>query len=293
MVSKKKFFKEILSYLQIFAGTFLMAIGIVIFIAPMKLAPGGVYGIAIILHHLWEFPIGWSGLALDIPLLIIGTLVLGPRFGLKTVAGIVSLSLFISLLEWLYGYDLLINNPSAYFLLAIFGAVLSGIGLGLIFKTRATSGGTDIIASILKKHIHLPIGTILILVDSVIVVISLIAFREWEIPLYSLVVIYVTGIVVDKVIEGFKSDKTVYIISEKHEEIRNIILYKLERGGTYIKGEGMYNGTEKKIIYTIINRTELPTLIYYVHEIDPNAFLSIVHASETMGDGFKPLKSDL
>jgi uncharacterized membrane-anchored protein YitT (DUF2179 family) len=178
-------------------------------------------------------------------------------------------------------------------MLSLFGAIFTGVGLGLVFKTRATSGGTDIIASILKKHIHLPLGTTLILVDSVIVVMALIAFRDWEIPLYSLVVIYVTGVVIDKVIEGFKSDKTVYIISEKHEEIRDVILNKLERGGTYIKGEGMYNSAEKKIIYTIVDRKQLPTLIYHVHEIDPQAFLSIVHSSETLGDGFKPLESSL
>jgi uncharacterized membrane-anchored protein YitT (DUF2179 family) len=288
-----KLYKEIFSYFQLLVGTFLMAIGLVVFIAPMKLAPGGVYGIAIILHHLFDFPIGWSGLALDIPLLLLGTWILGPRFGIKTVVGIVSLSLFISLMEWVYGYKLLIDNTSAYFLLALFGAIFMGVGLGLVFKTRATSGGTDIIASILKKHIHLPLGTTLILVDSVIVIMALVAFRDWEIPLYSLVVIYVTGVVIDKVIEGFKGDKTIYIISEKHEEIRDVILHQLERGGTYIKGEGMYNGAEKKIIYTIVDRKQLPTLIYHVHEIDPKAFLSIVHASETLGDGFKPLNSNL
>jgi len=284
--------KEIFSYLQILFGTFLMAVGVVVFIAPMKLAPGGVYGIAIILHHLFGLPIGWTGLALDIPLLLIGTWILGPRFGLKTIVGIVSLSLSISLLEWIYGHNLLIDSTSAYFLLSLFGAIFCGVGLGLVFKTRATSGGTDIIAAILKKHIHLPLGTTLILVDSVIVIMALVAFRDWEIPLYSLVVIYVTGIVIDKVIAGFKSDKTVYIISDKHEEIRNVILFQLERGGTYIQGEGMYNGDNKKIIYTIVDRKELPTLIHHVHEIDPQAFLSIVHASETLGDGFKPLEKD-
>ncbi len=140
-------------------GTFIMAIGLVVFISPLRLAPGGVYGIAIILHHLFEFPIGWSGIALDIPLLIIGTLWLGPKFGLKTVIGIVSLSLSITLLEHLYGYDPLITDPSADFIMALFGGVFIGVGLGLIFKTRATSGGTDIIATIISKYFkHIPLG---------------------------------------------------------------------------------------------------------------------------------------
>lgn len=290
MDKKKKIYQELRSYLQIVVGCFVMAVGFVVFIAPMKLAPGGVYGIAIILHHLFDFPIGLSGLALDIPLLILGTLILGPKFGVKTVVGIVSLSAWISLLEFLYGYNLLIDSESAYFLMTLFGSVLIGLGLGLIFKTRATSGGTDILASILQKYTHLSIGTSLIIVDSIIVLIALAAFKDWEIPLYSWIAIYVTGLVADKVVVGFRTDKTVFIISDKHEEIRDVILNQLGRGGTYIKGEGMYNGREKEIIYTIVDRKELPTLIYKVHEIDPNAFLSIIDASETLGDGFKSLR---
>lgn len=290
MDKKKKIYQELRSYLQIVVGCFVMAVGFVVFIAPMKLAPGGVYGIAIILHHLFDFPIGLSGLALDIPLLILGTLILGPKFGVKTVVGIVSLSAWISLLEFLYGYNLLIDSKSAYFLMTLFGSVLIGLGLGLIFKTRATSGGTDILASILQKYTHLSIGTSLIIVDSIIVLIALAAFKDWEIPLYSWIAIYVTGLVADKVVVGFRTDKTVFIISDKHEEIRDVILNQLGRGGTYIKGEGMYNGREKEIIYTIVDRKELPTLIYKVHEIDPNAFLSIIDASETLGDGFKSLR---
>lgn len=290
MDKKKKIYQELRSYLQIVVGCFIMAVGFVVFIAPMKLAPGGVYGIAIILHHLFDFPIGLSGLALDIPLLILGTLILGPKFGVKTVVGIVSLSAWISLLEFLYGYNLLIDSESAYFLMTLFGSVLIGLGLGLIFKTRATSGGTDILASILQKYTHLSIGTSLIIVDSIIVLIALAAFKDWEIPLYSWIAIYVTGLVADKVVVGFRTDKTVFIISDKHEEIRDVILNQLGRGGTYIKGEGMYNGREKEIIYTIVDRKELPTLIYKVHEIDPNAFLSIIDASETLGDGFKSLR---
>lgn len=290
MRKNSKIYKELGSYMQIVIGSFIMAVGFVVFIAPMKLAPGGVYGIAIILHHLVGFPIGLSGLALDIPLLILGTLVLGKNFGAKTIVGIVSLSLSISLLEWLYGYDLLINNEASYLLMSLFGAVFIGFGLGLIFKTRATSGGTDILASILQKYTHLSIGTCVVIVDSIIVIIALFAFKNWEIPLYSLMVIYVTGAVADKVVAGFKTDKTVFIISDKHEEIRNVILFQLGRGGTYIKGEGMFMGNSKNIIYTIIDRKELPTLIYQVHEIDPNAFLSVIDANETLGDGFKSLQ---
>lgn len=278
-------------YGLILTGTFIMAIGIVVFISPLKLAPGGVYGIAIILHHLFGFPIGLSGIALDIPLLIIGTLWLGPKFGMKTIAGVISLSAFITLWEYIYGYEPLIADSATHLVVAIFGGILIGTGLGLVFKTRATSGGTDIIAMILSKYMrHVPLGTILIMVDSFIVLFALVVFKDWTIPLYSWLVIYVTGLVVDKVIAGFSSAKAVIIVSDRYEEIRLRIMEDLDRGGTFLKGEGMYNHSEKKIIYTTVSRKQLPQLIHFVHEIDPKAFLSVLDASATLGEGFDSLK---
>ena len=292
----KKFFKD---YGLIVLGTFIMSIGYVIFVSPLKLAPGGVYGIAIILHHVFNFPIGLSGICLDLPLLLIGTLWLGPKFGAKTLVGVITLPAFISMWEGIYGYAPLISlpgqpmtpDPSANFIIALCGGIIIGIGLGLIFKTRATSGGSDIIAMIIGKYVkHIPLGTLLIIVDSTIVLAALATFKDWTIPLYSWLIIYVTGVVMYKVIAGFHSSKAVLIISDKHEEIRLRILDELERGGTYIHGEGMYNYNEKKLIFTTISRKELPVLIHFVHEIDPKAFVTIVDASDTLGDGFTSLR---
>lgn len=291
--------ETIKTYLLIILGTFIMSIGFVVFISPLKLAPGGVYGIAIILHHVFNFPIGLSGICLDLPLLLIGTLWLGPKFGVKTLVGVITLPAFISLWEKIYGYapliasasDPMVADPSATFILALFGGVLIGLGLGLIFKTRATSGGTDIIAMIIGKYVkHIPLGTLLIIVDSTIVLAALAVFKDWTIPLYSWLVIYVTGLVMDKVIAGFSSNKAVLIISDQYEEIRQHIFDELDRGGTYLNGEGMYNHDEKKVIFTSISPKQLPILIHFVHEIDPKAFISVLDASETLGDGFMSLK---
>lgn len=287
------------TYALIVVGTFIMSIGYVIFVSPLKLAPGGVYGIAIILHHLFNFPIGLSGICLDIPLLIIGTLWLGPKFGAKTVVGVITLPTFISMWEKIYGYAPLISlpgqpmvpDPAANFIMALCGGVIIGVGLGLIFKTRATSGGTDIIAMIIGKYLkHIPLGTLLIIVDSIVVLGALAAFKDWTIPLYSWLIIYITGIVMDKVIAGFHSNKAVLIISDHYDEIRQHIFDELDRGGTFLNGEGMYNQDEKKIIFTSISRKQLPILIHFVHKIDPKAFLSILDVSETLGDGFSSLK---
>ncbi len=291
-VTKEKFLtKEWFKvYSLILIGTFIMAAGFVLFISPYKLAPGGVYGIAIILHHLFDFPIGLSALVMDIPLTILGIKILGPKFGVKTIVGFVSTSLWVSLLEWTYGYEPLVENDAL--LSAIFGGVLIGIGLGLVFKSRATSGGSDIIAMIFAKYTHLPIGQLMIMVDSAIVLIGLAAFGRWEIPLYSWIVIFISGKVIDIVLQGLDYDKTLFIISEKHEEIRQKILVDLNRGGTILKGNGLYNGNDKSVIFTVVNRRELAILKDFIHRIDPMAFLTVINANEILGNGFKSLREE-
>ncbi|MDR2406875.1 MAG: YitT family protein [Bacteroidales bacterium] len=281
--------RHIYEYAMILIGSFIMAVGFVVFISPFKLAPGGVYGIAITLHYLTgALPIGVFALCLDIPLFLIGTWVLGSKFGAKTLAGIFSLSGFTTLLENLYGYEPLVTED--YFLASVFGGVLLGIGLGLVFKSNATSGGTDIVAMIINKYNKIPVGRLLIYIDTVVVFVGLVAFQDWRIPLYSWVTIFITGKIIDMIIEGVGSDKAVYIISDHYDEIRNKIINEMNRGGTYLRGEGMYNGTEKKIIYTIVDRKELILLQKYVHEIDPKAFMTVVDSTETLGEGFRSLK---
>lgn len=288
-LEKKKWQQIVYEYLLILLGCFIMAVAFVVFISPFKLVPGGVYGVAITLHYLTDLlPIGIFALCLDIPLFIIGTLILGKRFGLKTLVGILSLSVFTTMLESFYGYEPLVADD--YFLASLFGGALMGVGLSLVFKSRATSGGTDIIAMILNKYTRIQIGTLLIFVDAIVVLVGLIAFKDWRIPLYSWVVIFITGKIIDVMVEGVSTDKTVYIISEHYEQIREKIIHEMGRGGTYINGEGMYNGVPKKIIYTVVDRKELIMLQTYVHEIDPNAFISVIDSSETLGDGFQSLK---
>lgn len=284
----KEWFKV---YSLILIGTFIMAAGFVLFISPYKLAPGGVYGIAIILHHLFDLPIGLTALAMDIPLTILGIKILGPRFGIKTIVGFLATSMWVSLLEWSYGYEPLVENDAL--LSAIFGGVLIGLGLGLVFKSRATSGGSDIIAMIIAKYTHLPIGQLLIIVDSAIVLIGLAAFGRWEIPLYSWIVIFISGKLIDVVLQGLDYDKTLFIISNQHEAIRKKILTDLNRGGTILNGKGMYNGSDKSIIFTVVNRRELAILKDFIHKVDPNAFLTVLNANEILGEGFKSIKEEV
>jgi uncharacterized membrane-anchored protein YitT (DUF2179 family) len=292
----KEWFK---AYSFILFGTFIMASGFVLFINPYKIVPGGVYGIAIVIHYLTEgvfnfwplgIPIGLLGLAMDIPLTLFGIKILGPRFGIKTVVGFILTASFMDLLTWLIGRNDPLELGDQLLLASIFGGVLIGFGLGLIFRSRATSGGSDIVAMIINKYTGLPLGQLLIIVDSVIVLVGLAAFGDWKIPLYSWIVIFITGKVIDVTLRGISYEKTMFIISDKHEDIRQKIIVDLDRGGTMFVGKGMYSETEKNMIYTNVSRREYQILKDYIRQVDPNAFVTVIDANEILGHGFKPLQ---
>ncbi|HKM93833.1 MAG TPA: YitT family protein [Prolixibacteraceae bacterium] len=298
----KIFSKRWLSdYFLIITGALILAVGYVYFISPHKIVPGGVYGIAIVVHHLtkdvfsfWPngIPIGLFGLVLNIPLTIAGIKILGPKFGIKTIVGFVLSSVFMDGITFLRP-DGSLPLVDDVLLSCVFGGVLIGVGLGLIFKSRATSGGSDIIAMIIAKYTNIQLGQLLIYVDSVIVLIALAAFQDWKIPLYSWLVIYITGRAIDITLEGSNYHKALFIISEKHDLIKDKIIIDLERGGTYITGKGMYTNNEKQIIYTIVNRREVAILEEYIHSIDPDAFITVMDTREILGEGFHSLKQKM
>lgn len=185
------------------------------------------------------------------------------------------------------GKPLVDNDP---LLSAIFGGVLIGLGVGLFFKSKATTGGSDVISVIIGKYTTIPLGQLMIIVDSVIVLIGFIAFQDWKIPLYSWIVIFIMGKVIDTVLEGISYDKSVYIISEKNEEIAEKIKVNINRDGTLILGKGIYEGNECTILMTVLNRRELTILIQHIKMIDPLAFVTVVGANKILGKGFKSLK---
>jgi len=275
------------AWLLIGLGALVMAAGYVYFIVPYKIVPGGVYGIGIILYHKLGWPTGMTGLAMNIPLILIGMKVLGPRFGVKTVIGMVLTSGLIDLLTHFWGDKPLVEDP---LLSTTFGGVMIGAGLALIFKAKATTGGSDIIAQVLNKFTKVPVGQLLIYVDSAIVIFAIIAFADYTLALYAIVCIYVTGRVLDQMLTGADYMKAVYIVSNHHDEIRDVILNKLNRGGTFLQGKGMFNGEDKQVIFTAVNRRELSILEDSVRQIDAHAFITVVNSNEILGEGFRPLE---
>jgi uncharacterized membrane-anchored protein YitT (DUF2179 family) len=300
LLPKEKWFSKqwFIDYGMITIGSFIMAVGYVFFITPHKIVPGGVYGLGIIVYYLtkgmsfWPggFPIGLFSLLINIPLTYIGIKLIGPRFGVKTIYGFVCSSLLMDIITWSRAVSdaPLVNDV---LLSCIFGGVLGGIGLGFIFKSKATSGGSDIVAMIFTKYTRIPIGQMLIWVDSAIVLVGLAAFKDWQIPLYSMIVIYITGRAVDMILEGENYNKALIIISDKHEEIRQKIIFDLERGGTYLKGIGLYTNVEKNIIFTVVSRREAAILEEQINTVDPRAFITVMNASEILGEGFRSLKN--
>lgn len=309
-ITKEKLFSKewFFNYSVIIIGSFILAAGFVYFIDPHKIVPGGVYGIGIVVKNItadmmrggiyvpfFKEPlfkdglgIGFVGLILNIPLTILGIKILGPKFGIKTIIGFILTSLFIDYLDANFDGALVDD----VLLSCVFGGVLIGFGLGLIFKSKATSGGSDIIAMIAAKYTRMSLGILLIVVDSTIVLLGLIVFKDWKIPLYSWIVIYITGKVIDATLEGISYDKALFIISDRYDEIRDKIINDLNRGGTLINGTGMYQGSDKKIIFTNVNRREQAILQDFIREADPNAFMTVIDAHEVIGNGFKPLKEE-
>ncbi len=267
-------------------GAFVAAMGIDIFLVPNKIAAGGVSGIATILHYTIHVPVGMTMLVINVFLFILAFLLLGPAFGLKSIYGTVVLSVFVDLFaRWfniIYTHDIL--------LAVIFGDLLTGIGLAMIFLQDASTGGTDIIAMILNKYIGLDIGQGLLLIDFTVTFFAGLFFG-WEIGMYSLLAVLVNTNTIDYVVEGIKVSFKVIIISEKWKDIRDYVKNTLQRGVTIIDAEGGYEGEKRKMLWVILRRRrELVRLKEFVREKDGNAFLTVSTVKDVFGKGFKRIK---
>lgn len=282
--------KGIKDILMVLAGSLVMASGYVFFIVPYKIIPGGVYGIAIILHHTLGLPTGATGLVMNIPLIIWGVKELGPKFGWRTILGMTITSGFIDLLTFFWGDRPLIGDD--LILSALYGGVLIGGGLAFIFMAKATTGGSDIVAQIAYKRSKIPMGQLLIAIDTLVVIIGVIVFKDIKLALYAIITIYSTGQVVDTITGGMNYRKGVFIVSKKYKEISEFILKNLRRGATYFHGQGIYKNDEKEIIFTALTRRELVALQDKIKAIDPEAFLTVLDIRDVRGEGFKPLDDD-
>ena len=269
-------------------GAILYSAAIGMFLDPNALAPGGVTGISIILSRLIPVETGTLILLLNIPILLLGTWKFGIRFILSTIYCIAIISPMTNLFTEKFGA--LTNDP---FLAGVAGGALLAIGMGTVFRARATTGGIDIIVKIIRtKKPHLKTNNLFLLMDAVVVTCSALVFRDVDKALYASMTVIVTSLVMDIVLYGKDEAKLIHIISDKSEEITKRLLDDLEIGVTYVRGEGAYSGKEKKVIMCVVKKQLSPKVEDIIKEEDPMAFMIVSSAMEIYGEGYKNLFSE-
>ena len=280
--------ESIKEFALITIGIFLVAISVVYFFEPNNIAAGGITGLAIVINHYIPFiSIGPLVLMMDAILFIVALIVLGAKFGAKTIYS----SFLLSTSMWIMQTFIPINITNDLILATIFGTLISAVGMAIVFNANASTGGTDIIAKILNKFFHIEIGKSLLIVDFLVTLLGAVTFGI-NIGLYGLLAVIINGVVIDNIIAGFKTKSEITIISEKNKEISKFILDDLERGCTFIKGIGGFTGKDTSILYTVLDRNEFIKLKNKIKEIDKNAFITVGEVHEVMGEGFIGIEED-
>lgn len=267
-------------YLSIIIGSAIVAISFNVFLLPNEVASGGVSGISTILKGLFDWRPAFVQWAFNIPLFISGVILLGRNFGVKTAVGTIFLPLVVYLTE---SWEPWTMNP---LLGALFGGILVGLGLGIVFRGNASTGGTDLAAQIITKYTGFTLGTSVALIDGMIVLAAAIVF-DIEKGLYALIGLYVTTKTIDLVQVGFGRSKLVYIITNKQVEMRDAIYEEIDRGVTKLTATGGYTEAEKPILMVVVHQTEFTRLKKLVRDVDPVAFVIVSDAAEVLGEGFK------
>lgn len=269
-------------------GCALFGLGFSVFLVPAGLSAGGLTGLCMIIVELMGFgSVGTLTAIINIPLFILAAFLLGRKFVVGSFVGMALISVFIDLFALIPPVEV---DP---LLCALYGGVIAGTGLGIVFAAGMSTGGTDVVVRILKlKWQHIPIGRINICIDMLVAALTGLVFHDVACALYSGVAIFVTGRLIDVVVYSFDYSKVALIISKKHREVSDAIGKRLDRGATYLKGEGAYTGEERMVILTAVKKQQLADLKQLVTEIDPDAFVIVQEAHQVLGDGFSRYTKD-
>lgn len=271
---------SIVEYVYVIIGAAIVAIGFNVFLLPNQVASGGVSGISTILHGLFGWNPGLVQYAFNIPLFLAGVIILGKKFGVKSFIGTITLPLIVLLTNH---WEPWTDNP---LLGALFGGIVVGLGIGLVFKGNASTGGTDLLAQIITKYTGLSLGTSVLLIDGIIAISAAIVF-DLEKGLYALIGLYVTTKTIDIIQLGFSQSKMVYIITLKQDEVRDAIYAEIDRGVTKLPAIGGYTGEARPVLMVVVYQTEFTKLKQLIKNVDPSAFVIVSDAYEVLGEGFK------
>lgn len=276
--------RYILEYFGILVGAFVFTFGLNNFIIQNGLAEGGFVGISILGLYLFKIPVGLTFLVLNIPLFSIGWKRFGREFLLKTIFGVVAVSVFAEVtIGW---FSMGVEDK---LLASLYGGVASGVGLGIIFRYGGTTGGADIIARLVNHYWGWSMGRTLFMID--VVVIAFVAFIIGkDVAMYSLVALFVAARVIDMVVEGVSTSRAMFIISDQSTLIAEAIHDQLERGTTLLNGVGGYTGRDKQVLYVVVSREEITRVNEICRQIDPLSFIVVNDVHDVLGEGFNPLK---
>lgn len=269
------------NYAGITLGTVVTATALNMFLIPNKIAAGGTSGLATVFHHLWGWPVGLAMLSMDIPLFLGSVKVLGARFGINTLFGSVVLSLSIDLLAPytpVLTHDILLSS--------LYGGVLSGVGMGLVFRFRGTTAGTDMAAAVVNKLFDISLGRALLGIDCCVIAIAGFAFGSADLSLYALISLFVTTQIIDLIQEGPNSAKAFLIMSDRTAEIAQAIMTEIGRGVTFLFGRGGYSGKEREMLVCVVSKKEVQAMKDLISKIDGKAFVIVADAHEVLGEGF-------
>ncbi|MCU0484685.1 MAG: YitT family protein [Anaerolineales bacterium] len=273
-------------FLFIAVGALFQALAVRLFLVPANIASGGISGISQIINYYTGWPIGLMIFLGNIPLFLLGWRYLGgPRFALRTAFAVVAVSVSIDLLGLFLPSE---GLTSDMVLNTLYGGVVSGIGFGLVYRGRGTSGGSDILARVLNHWRGISISQSYLLTDSLVMFLAGLSF-SWANALYALVSLYISGIAAEAVTEGSNVVRTAVIITNNPEPVVQHILESMERGVTLMEGRGGYTGAGRTVLYCVVTRSEVAQIKVLVREVDPNAFIVIGHAAEVLGEGFRSL----
>ncbi len=271
------------NYILLVSGCFCMALALNCFLIPNQIASGGISGIANILYHVTGIPVWIGFLSVNIPVFLVATWILGKKNSVTSFIGLLLISLFLYLTR---GIQPLTDE---LLLATLYGGLLVGVGLGLVFRAKTSTGGTDLIAQIVHKYTGLSLGICLLLIDGLVILTAAILFGA-EVGLMALLSLYVTSKTIDLLQEGFSFEKIAFIISDKADELRTGIFEKLNRGVTQLYGQGGFTGQERPILMCVVEQKEVTALKEMIKGIDENAFVIIGNAQEVVGRGFRGIK---
>lgn len=284
----KKGMKTLLWIAKIIFGCALFSVGFAFFLEPNNVNAGGITGLAMIAVHLLGFgTVGLLTLLINLPLFVVSGIKIGKKFFAGSLVGLSFSSVLLDLLA-------LLPHPQIEPLVAaLYGGLICGVGLGVVFAAGASTGGSDIVVRLLKlKYENVPIGTISIIFDAVVVVLTGLVFWDISKALYSGVTIFVCGQVIDAVVYRFDYSKVALIITKEHEKIAQQIGLRLDRGATYLNGQGSYSQKEMKIVLSVVKKQQVAELKRLVMEIDPDAFVVVQEAHQVLGEGFSRYSRD-